>query len=52
MVKTDYREQVLHQIASNSTYICYGLKAGQIRVLNKQTAKRTLLKGHTCMVRT
>lgn len=50
MVKTDYREQVLHQIASNFTYICYGLKQGHIRVLNKETTARTLLKGHSSMV--
>jgi len=50
VVKTEYREQVLHQIASNSTYICYGLKQGHIRVLNKETTARTLLKGHSCMV--
>ncbi|KAL5981340.1 hypothetical protein ACLOJK_015395 [Asimina triloba] len=35
------------QIAVNRTYICYGLKLGAIRVLNINTALRSLLKGHT-----
>ncbi|XP_058218921.1 enhancer of mRNA-decapping protein 4-like isoform X2 [Rhododendron vialii] len=34
-----------HQIAVNKTYICYGLKLGNIRVLNINTALRSLLKG-------
>lgn len=33
------------QIAVNKTYICYGLKQGPIRVLNINTALRSLLKG-------
>ncbi|XP_010676123.2 enhancer of mRNA-decapping protein 4 [Beta vulgaris subsp. vulgaris] len=36
-----------HQIAVNKTYICYGLKMGNIRVLNINTALRSLLRGHT-----
>ncbi|EPS72410.1 hypothetical protein M569_02332 [Genlisea aurea] len=35
------------QIAVNKTYICYGLKLGNIRVLNINTALRSLLKGLT-----
>ncbi|XAR67319.1 hypothetical protein NMG60_11002026 [Bertholletia excelsa] len=35
------------QIAVNRTYICYGLKMGAIRVLNINTALRSLLKGLT-----
>lgn len=35
------------QIAVNRTYICYGLKLGAIRVLNINTALRSLLRGHT-----
>ena len=35
------------QIAVNRTYICYGLKLGNIRVLNINTALRSLLRGHT-----
>ena len=34
------------QIAVNKSYICYGLKQGAIRVLNINTALRSLLKGH------
>ncbi|XP_016170876.2 enhancer of mRNA-decapping protein 4 [Arachis ipaensis] len=34
------------QIAVNKSYICYGLKQGNIRVLNIHTAVRSLLKGH------
>lgn len=33
------------QIAVNKTYICYGLKMGNVRVLNINTASRSLLKG-------
>ncbi|XP_057545381.1 enhancer of mRNA-decapping protein 4-like [Amaranthus tricolor] len=36
-----------HQVAVNKTYICYGLKMGNIRVLNINTALRSLLRGHT-----
>ncbi|OEL37990.1 Enhancer of mRNA-decapping protein 4 [Dichanthelium oligosanthes] len=35
------------QIAVNKTYIVYGLKLGNIRVLNINTALRSLLRGHT-----
>ena len=34
------------QIAVNKKYICYGLKAGQIRVINLFTAGRALMRGH------
>ncbi|KAJ0733992.1 putative transcription factor WD40-like family [Helianthus annuus] len=33
------------QITVNTSYICYGLKTGTIRVLNINTALRSLLKG-------
>ncbi|XP_020110444.1 enhancer of mRNA-decapping protein 4-like isoform X3 [Ananas comosus] len=35
------------QIAVNRSYIVYGLKLGNIRVLNINTALRSLLRGHT-----
>lgn len=35
------------QIAVNRSYICYGLKMGNIRVLNISSALRSLLRGHT-----
>ncbi|KAK3200159.1 hypothetical protein Dsin_023574 [Dipteronia sinensis] len=35
------------QIAVNKYYICYGLKAGNVRVLNLNTASRSLFRGHT-----
>ncbi|ESQ48693.1 hypothetical protein EUTSA_v10019903mg [Eutrema salsugineum] len=35
------------QIAVNKVYICYGLKGGNIRVLNINTALRSLFKGHS-----
>ncbi|KAF1891335.1 hypothetical protein Lal_00016966 [Lupinus albus] len=38
------------QIAVNKSYICYGLKQGNIRVLNIRTAVRSLLRGHTMIV--
>ncbi|KAJ8770003.1 hypothetical protein K2173_009086 [Erythroxylum novogranatense] len=34
------------QIAVNRNYICYGLKPGSIRILNVNTALRSLLRGH------
>ncbi|CAI0374170.1 unnamed protein product [Linum tenue] len=34
------------QIAVNRNYICYGLKPGAIRILNINTALRSLLRGH------
>eukprot|EP00798_Chlamydomonas_sp_ICE-L_P025541 gene25541-11185_t len=50
ITKTEFRLQVVHQIATNSTYICYSLKAGHLRVLNKSTTNRALYKGHNSMV--
>ncbi|GMJ08348.1 varicose-related [Hibiscus trionum] len=38
------------QIAVNRNYICYGLKLGNIRILNINTALRSLLRGHTLRV--
>ncbi|MBA0762482.1 hypothetical protein Gotri_012083 [Gossypium trilobum] len=35
------------QIAVNKSYICYGLKGGSIRILNLNTALRSLFRGHT-----
>lgn len=35
------------QIAVNKSYICYGLKQGNIRVLNINNASRSLLRCHT-----
>ncbi len=35
------------QIAVNRRYICYGLRGGNIRILNVNTALRALLRGHT-----
>ena len=34
----------------NARYICYGLRAGQVRVLHKDTASRALLRGHTAQI--
>ncbi|DBB06573.1 hypothetical protein WJX77_011875 [Trebouxia sp. C0004] len=36
--------QVQQRIAVNDDYICYSLKAGQIRALHKSTGRRALLK--------
>ena len=47
MYVTEYAERQFSQIAVNGRYICYGLRAGQIRVLHKETASRALLRGHT-----
>ncbi|XVF03563.1 hypothetical protein REPUB_Repub05bG0004500 [Reevesia pubescens] len=35
------------QVAVNKSYICYGLKGGSIRILNINTALRSLFRGHT-----
>ncbi|XP_024388151.1 enhancer of mRNA-decapping protein 4 isoform X2 [Physcomitrium patens] len=35
------------QIAVNKKFICYGLRGGTIRVLNKNNAQKILLRGHT-----
>ncbi|KAF5728499.1 enhancer of mRNA-decapping protein 4 [Tripterygium wilfordii] len=34
------------QIAVNKVYICYGLKQGNVRVLNSNNASRALFRGH------
>jgi enhancer of mRNA-decapping protein 4 len=47
MINTDYALNHHRQIATNNAYICYGLKAGHIRVLSRASAVRALLKGHT-----
>jgi hypothetical protein len=43
-------EPVYHQgktIAVNKLYMVYGIRGGYLRVINKYTAKRGLLKGHS-----
>lgn len=48
---TNYSSEPLlvvgRQIAVNRNYICYGLRAGTIRILNINTVVRALLRGHT-----
>jgi hypothetical protein len=36
--------EVQQRISVNDDYICYSLKAGQIRALHKSTGRRALLK--------
>jgi hypothetical protein len=43
---SDYNLSLGQSIAVNRNYICYGLKAGQIRVINLFTAGRALMRGH------
>ena len=45
VVVTEPYLEMQQRIAVNSDFICYSLRAGQIRVLHKHTAARTLLKG-------
>ncbi|KAL0000384.1 hypothetical protein SO802_014165 [Lithocarpus litseifolius] len=45
--QSDPQLVVGRQIAVNKAYICYGLRQGNIRVLNINTALRSLLRGHT-----
>lgn len=35
------------QIAVNRKFICYGLRGGTIRILNINSAQKTLLRGHS-----
>lgn len=50
-VKTELRgDSFLTQIASNASYIVYGLKGGHVRVLHKETGTLALFKGHSGMV--
>jgi enhancer of mRNA-decapping protein 4 len=46
LIKNDLRLEHTQQVAVSNTFICYGLKAGQIRALNRSTADRALFKGH------
>lgn len=46
-VRSEYSRHFTQNIAADATYICYGLKAGQIRVLNLHTAARALCKDHS-----
>ena len=50
MYVTEYAERQFCQIAVNARYVCYGLRAGQVRVLHKDTASRALLRGHTAQI--
>eukprot|EP00741_Cyanophora_paradoxa_P006758 tig00001038_g6536.t1 len=51
---TLYQTEVTYQhgalIAVNNNYICYAIRGGHIRVINKNSGQRTLLKGHTAAV--
>ena len=46
IVKSDMRLDHTRSIAVNATYVCYGLKLGQVRVINKATVNKALFKGH------
>uniref|UniRef100_A0A383W3W1 Enhancer of mRNA-decapping protein 4 C-terminal domain-containing protein n=1 Tax=Tetradesmus obliquus TaxID=3088 RepID=A0A383W3W1_TETOB len=46
LLKFDYKLEHTQQVAISSSFICYGLKAGHIRALNRNTASRALFKGH------
>lgn len=50
MVKTELRYKMYDQIAVSSKYICYALKAGSVRAINKLSAARALFKGHAATV--
>lgn len=45
LVPTDHVKDFSRRIAVNNTYICYALRAGQVRVLHRRTNSRALLKG-------
>ena len=47
-IASDYKEANTHStVATNDTFISYGLKQGHIRVLHRYSEARALLKGHT-----
>lgn len=46
LVKTDFKLEQTQLVAVSDTYICYGLKAGHIRALDRNTGGRALFKGH------
>jgi hypothetical protein len=43
---TELTLELRRQIAANDNYICYALKQGQLRLINRTSAARALLKGH------
>mmetsp|Transcript_43107 Transcript_43107/g.71781 ORF Transcript_43107/g.71781 Transcript_43107/m.71781 type:complete len:1471 (+) Transcript_43107:67-4479(+) len=47
LYNTEYVYNFGALIAVNNTYICYAIKGGQIRVINKNSGGRALLKAHT-----
>eukprot|EP00878_Enallax_costatus_P017577 GHUV01018467.1.p1 GENE.GHUV01018467.1~~GHUV01018467.1.p1 ORF type:complete len:767 (+),score=339.43 GHUV01018467.1:108-2408(+) len=46
LIKNELKLEHTQQVAISNSYICYGLKAGHIRTLNRNTATRALFKGH------
>jgi hypothetical protein len=50
MYNTEASMELRRFVAASASYICYGLKAGQLRVLHRATAARALLRGHTAPV--
>eukprot|EP00898_Chlorokybus_atmophyticus_P005860 jgi/Chlat1/6275/Chrsp44S00453 len=50
MINTELNQTFGTEIAANNNYICYGLRQGQMRVLKRDTAARTLLRGHSTPV--
>jgi enhancer of mRNA-decapping protein 4 len=50
LLKSDFKLAHTQQVAVSNTFICYGLKAGHIRALNRNTADRALFKGHPTAV--
>jgi len=50
MYNTEPTLELRRFVAASASYICYGLKAGQLRVLHRATAARALLRGHTAPV--
>jgi hypothetical protein len=50
VLKSDFKLAHHRQLAANGSYIVYGLRAGQLRCINKATAGRALYKGHAAPV--
>jgi hypothetical protein len=50
VLKSDFKLSHARQITANAAYIVYGLRAGQLRCINKATAGRALYRGHAAPI--
>jgi len=50
MYATEYYEEHRRQVAVNHSYICYSLRQGHVRILNKKSASKALQRASTMPV--